>query len=130
MSQEKVEVVRKTLARLNRGEDVRDVLSPDVVFEVHVGPEPGEYRGIEAVVDYYRRYFGTWEGFRVVIDELRGLPDGRVFVAARDTGRGKASGVDVEMNVFQVWTFDEARVVAWQGFSTRDEALEAAGLRE
>jgi ketosteroid isomerase-like protein len=130
MSQEAVEIVRETLARLNRGEDVLDVLSPDVVFEVYVGPEPGEYRGIKAVADYYRRYFGTWEDFRVVVDELRGLPDGRVFVAARDTGRGKASGVDVEMEVFQVWTFADAQVVGWQGFSNRDEALKAAGLRE
>jgi hypothetical protein len=46
------------------------------------------------VADYYRRYFGTWENFRVEIEEVRQLPDGRVFVAARDSGRGKQSGVE------------------------------------
>jgi hypothetical protein len=48
----------------------------------------GEYQGIEAVAEYYRRYVGTWEDFRVEIEEVRELPRDKVFVVARDTGRG------------------------------------------
>jgi ketosteroid isomerase-like protein len=130
MSQENVEIVRETFARLRRGESVLDVLSPQVVWEVRAGPEQGEYRGPEAVADYYRRYFGTWEDFRVEVEELRELPDRRVFVAARDSGRGKQSGVQVEMLVFQIWTLRDGKVVRWQGYPGREQALEAAGLRE
>ena len=130
MSRQNVEIVRETFARLRRGESVLDVLSPDVVWEVRSVPEQGEYRGIEAVAEYYRRYFGTWEDFRVEIEDIRELPDNRVFVVARDHGRGKRSGVEVEMRVFQVWTLSEGKVVRWQGFPSREQALEAVGLRE
>ena len=90
-------MVRETFARLRRREPVLDVLSPDILWEVRSGPEQGDYRGVEAVAEYYRRYFGTWEDFRIEIEEIHDLPDGRVFVVARDSGRGKGSGVEVEM---------------------------------
>jgi ketosteroid isomerase-like protein len=130
MSRENVELVRETFARLGRGESVTDVLSPDVVWEVRSGPEQADYRGVQAVAEYYRRYFGTWEDFRVEVEEIRELSDGRVFVVARDTGRGKASKIQVEMRVFQVWTLDGGKVIRWQGFPTREDALEATGLSE
>jgi hypothetical protein len=62
------------------------------------------------------------------MDELLDAPGNRVLLAARDTGRGKRSGAVVEMSIFQVWTFQGRKVVKWQGFAIRDEALEAAGL--
>lgn len=128
MSRQNVEIVRETFARLRRGESVLDVLSPDVVWEVSGGPDRGEYRGVDAVADYYRRYFGAWEEFRVEIQEIRELPDGRVFVVAIDSGRGKGSGAEVEMVVFQIWTLSEGKVVRWQGFPSRELALESGGF--
>jgi ketosteroid isomerase-like protein len=77
------------------------------------------------VAGYYRRYVGTWEDFRVEIEEVRELPHDKVFVVARDTGRGKGSGVEVEMQVFQIWTLSEGKVVRLQSFPSREEALEA-----
>jgi ketosteroid isomerase-like protein len=130
MSQENVEIVWKTLGRLNNGEPVADVLLPDVVFEVHAGPEPGVYRGVRGVIEYYRRYFGAWEDFRVVIDEVLEAPEEKVFASVRDTGRGKRSGAPVEMSIFQVWSFRDRKVARWQGFASREQALKAAGLSE
>ena len=130
MSQENVEIVRETFARLRKGEAVVDVLSPDVVWESHVGPEQGEYRGADEVADYYRSYFGAFEDFRVDTEEIRPLPDDRVYVAVRDRGRGKESGAEVEMMVFQIWTLRDGKVIRWQGFPSRKQALEAAGLSE
>jgi uncharacterized protein len=130
MSEENVEAVRATLARLNRGEPVIDVLSPDVVWEVHAGPEPGEFRGVESVAGYYRRYLGTWEDFRVDVEEIRDAGDDKVFLATRDRGRGKSSGVDVEMPVFHVWTLKGGKVIRGAAFPSRQQALKAAGLSE
>ena len=129
MSEENVEIVRDALARLNRGESILDLFSRDVVWEIHAGPEQGDLRGIEAVAAYYRRYLGAWVDFRVEIEEARDAGN-KVFLATRDRGRGKASGADVDMPVFQVWTIEGGEVVRGAVFSSRALALEAAGLSE
>jgi ketosteroid isomerase-like protein len=116
------------LSRINKREPGVDLLSPDIIVEVRAGPEQGVYRGVPAVTEYFSRYFGTWDDFRVVVDELVRAGDDKVFVAARDTGRGRRSGAAVEMDVFQVWTLENRIVVKWQGFPDRGEALKAAGL--
>ena len=47
------------------------------------------------------------------------------------SGKGKESGAKVEMKLFSVWTFRDAKVVQIVGgYRDRSEALEAAGLSE
>jgi hypothetical protein len=67
---------------------------------------------------------------------MRGIPEefrdagDRVFVWQRTIGRGVASGVDVVWEGAYVWTLREGKIIRVQIFFGRDEALEAAGLRE
>jgi hypothetical protein len=58
------------------------------------------------------------------------LGDDRVFLAIVLTARGRGSGVPFEMPAWEVVWFAEGLVTRRQVFWTRDEALEAAGLRE
>jgi hypothetical protein len=44
------------------------------------------------------------------------------------SGRGKSSGIEVAMSMWQVWTVRSGKIVLWRTFATRLEALEAAGL--
>jgi len=44
--------------------------------------------------------------------------------------RGKGSGVEMETDTAMVYEVRDGRVVRIQGYMDRDEALEAAGLRE
>jgi hypothetical protein len=53
-----------------------------------------------------------------------------VAVGLTISGRGKQSGVEASWNIWQVWTYREGKSVRGRGFSSRDETLEAAGLRE
>jgi hypothetical protein len=53
----------------------------------------------------------------------------RVFGSFTVHGRGKHSGAETSWDVVSVWTVRDGRVVRWQGFTDRDPALEAAGLR-
>jgi hypothetical protein len=46
------------------------------------------------------------------------------------TGRGKASGASVEIDLWQVWLFFEGKVVRFVQQHDRAAALEAAGLGE
>jgi ketosteroid isomerase-like protein len=45
-------------------------------------------------------------------------------------GQGQASGVPIEWTTFFVIHLRDGKIARGQGFLSRDEALEAAGLRE
>ena len=75
-------------------------------------------------------YAEVWES---VEDNLEELVDGgdSVVSVVNTRARGRASGVEVGWTRNAgVWTIREGRVVRVVWFATREEALEAAGLRE
>ena len=41
-------------------------------------------------------------------------------------GRGKQSGVEASWDVWQLWTVQDGKMVRGEGFTSREEALEAA----
>jgi ketosteroid isomerase-like protein len=78
-----------------------------------------------------------WQGLDETFDELRLDPQeavdagDRVAVRLRFYGRGKGSGAEIETEMYhQVTTFRDGTMVRIEYFTTWDEALEAAGLRE
>lgn len=54
----------------------------------------------------------------------------QVLVEVRRKGRGSLSGVPVERWQFHIWDIAEGRLVGFRTYADRQEALEAAGLRE
>ena len=64
------------------------------------------------------------------IEEYIETPNG-VVCAAHWQGQGKASGISIDVRQFDLYEFRDGKVVrAILGFRSRNEALEAAGLRE
>jgi ketosteroid isomerase-like protein len=64
------------------------------------------------------------------IEQITDLGEDRVFLALALTARGRGSGVPFEMPTWSVIWYREGLVTRRQVFWTRDEALEAAGLRD
>jgi ketosteroid isomerase-like protein len=54
----------------------------------------------------------------------------QVLASLTFRGHGKQSGVETNWSVWQLWTVRDGSFVLGQGFTSREEALEAAGLRE
>jgi ketosteroid isomerase-like protein len=54
----------------------------------------------------------------------------QVMAAVTLRGRGKQSGVETSWDVWHVWTVEHRKVVHGQAFTSRAEALGAAGLSE
>jgi ketosteroid isomerase-like protein len=52
------------------------------------------------------------------------------LAVVRLTGRGVASGVEIDQRFFQVYAVRNGKIIRMVEFVTRDEALEAAGLKE
>jgi ketosteroid isomerase-like protein len=133
MTQEKVESLRKVYAEWGKGNfrPVTDVYNADLEWGWSE-----EFPGLEGVVrepaaksERLVRWLSSWEEWRVEPEDFI-VGGNHVVVLCRYTGRGKGSGVDVDTHGAHLWTFREGKAIRLQVFSSRERALEAAGLSE
>jgi uncharacterized protein len=134
MSRENVEQLRRGYEAFARGdvEAVLELLHPDVDWQPAIAPILGvdTVRGRDAV----RRFFtqDLFEGF----DEFRAEPlsfedfGDIVLVTVRYTGRGESSGIEMDQTFATIYKLRDGKTVKMHDYSTRAEALEAAGLAE
>ncbi len=133
MSEENIEVIRRGYQAFNRGD--LDGLAADIAptFEyVPTGTIPGSagvYRGPEGYKEFLSGFWDQFQDARIEVRELIEAGD-QVLASITMHGRGKQSGVEARWDIWQLWTLREGKGVCGQAFTTRDEALEAAGLRE
>jgi uncharacterized protein len=129
MSQENVELVRRGIESV---EAFWALLDDDVVWDLGRDPPPdihGVYVGRDSVIEASRRYWGTWDAYSLDADELIDAGSS-VVVVVHERGRGRGSGAPFDRRWAQVWTFREGRIIRWELFVDKAEALEAAGLSE
>ena len=138
MSQENVELARRSFETFNRGGVdavvAEGLWSPEIVWDVTAAGIPGLgiYRGQEEVQsffdeDWFKVFpFSEWE---VQIDEVIDLGD-RVISICRQRGHGAASGAETDLTFVQVATIRDGQFVRIDNYLNRAEALEAAGLQE
>ena len=129
MSQENVEVVRRFYEAILRGENARALacLAPDVDYGVL---QEGLAHGPDEVRAMWERWEGDWEGGgKTVAEEFIDAGD-QVVVTVHEWGRGRASGIEVDVRVFNVFTVRDGMVLYKREFAERSEALKAAGLKD
>jgi ketosteroid isomerase-like protein len=133
MSQENVELVRRAYEAFNRGDPEGMVADAAPEFEyVATGAIPGAggvYGGTEQFRQFLDRWWGEFHEPRVEVQELIDAGD-QVLASLTFRGRGKQSGVETNWRLWQLWTLRDGKAVRGQGFTSRDEALEAAGLSD
>ncbi len=133
MTQENAEFVRNVFAMVDRGDpEAWDVLPPDFVIDLSRRLiDPVILRGSDKMRAFYRDLDETWEGGASLRVEQLIDAGNDVLVLVRFGGRGKVSGVHVEVLVWNLWTFRESKPIRWTYFGEdRAAALEAAGLSE
>ena len=133
MSQENVEVVRRGYEAFNQGDidGVLEVVAPDFEY-VATGAVPGVagvYRGTEGFRRCAEAFWGEFDDPRIEVHELIDAGD-QVFASTTLRGHGRQSGAEASWSVCQVWMVRDRTAIRGQGFPSRKEALEAAGLRE
>jgi uncharacterized protein len=138
MSQENVEIVREVYDAATR-RDTATVLAlydPEIEWDFLTGPgeglfgQGGLYRGHEGLRRWFREWSDALDHIEYEAEELIAAGD-QVISKAKMRARGRASGIEVEaMTLYAVWTIREGKVVRVVWFPSREEALEAAGLRE
>ena len=133
MSQENVEIVRRIVDAIEdrRWEEAMRQLAPDIELHGTVGglTEGSVWRGPEQVRDFFEQDSEAWHERRLDTEQFIDAGD-CVVVLLHEFRRGKGSGVEMETDTAMVYEVRDGRVVRIQGYMDRDEALEAAGLRE
>ena len=133
MSRENVEMVRRILAMLDQGDDPHDLLAPEFVLDFSRRRlNPVVVRGRDEVRALAEGDGQVWEGGHLAYQPKELIDAGdNVLAFVRVTGRGQASGVEVEADTWAVWTFRDGRPVEWTYFGDdRASALKAVGLQE
>lgn len=134
MPPENVEIVRRIFEAVARRDSaaVLGLYDPEVVWDHTRGParevmgEPCVYRGHEGLRRWSREWYEAWEDVQADVVEVVEVGE-HVVSVLNYRGRGRASGVQVEMaQMAGAWTIRDGKVVRVLWFRTRGEALEAA----
>jgi ketosteroid isomerase-like protein len=132
LSQENVEVVRRGWEAWLRG-DLPVLFSqfdPDVVWDTshfHDWPE-STYHGVEGVERFLSEWLDVWADYELEVEDIRAAPDGRVLSLVRQRGKGRHSGLGMEMELAQIATLRDGKVTRLENYEDRAEALDAIGL--
>lgn len=128
MTRAPVEVVREIGACFERGEVPLHLLAEDIDWQVPMHSPETTGGGHAGVVDFLRRWVGTWDDYSFTVDEIREAPDGRIAMLFTERGAGRGSGASVTFSAVGFWTVEDGKATAYEAFIDRDEALREAGL--
>jgi ketosteroid isomerase-like protein len=128
MSQENVEVVRKLYEACVR-DDFDQALThcdPDLVYKP---AQEAAAHGADAVRAAWERWASDVERLEARAEEF--LDTGNcVLLTILFRGRGRGSGIESDARFYEVFILRDNKVLHWEEFTDRSQALEAAGLRE
>jgi ketosteroid isomerase-like protein len=132
MSQENVELMREFAEAWERG----DVETMEALFQGRVGANfefqplylDRADKGAE-VRQMWADITGTWEDYRSEVEEILDLGE-HVLTVARITGHGASGGVPIDQRIFILSRFQGETAVWAKSFASKEEALEAVGMRE
>jgi ketosteroid isomerase-like protein len=131
MSHENVEWVRQVAEVWARGDE--EALK--ALFQARLAPDSElhplylDHRGYEGMRELWADLGEAWEEYRVETEEIVDLGE-HVLLLAHITGRGTASGVPIDQPLALLWAFEGEKAVWAKSFPSKQDALEAAGLRE
>jgi uncharacterized protein len=133
MSQVNVEIVRAMYKVANAGSKLDanfEVLAPEVEFHVS-GAFPDldpVYRGHDGVRKLNEALNEPWVALSLDPEKFIDVGS-RVLVLSRFRARGR-DGMDVRLQLANLWTVRDGQIVRMDAFSDQEAALEAVGLSE
>jgi ketosteroid isomerase-like protein len=131
MSQENVETAQRVFANFNRRDKAAWLADNDPgheIFPPKEWPENAPVRGAEACWDFYVENSEAFEQGDFELPELIDAGSDKVIANQHREMRGKSSGARIVYDLWIVMTFRDGKQSRADWFSTRAEALKAAGL--
>lgn len=129
MTEARIDVLQRAYEHFNRTREIDlELIHEDVEWGLFAGsPEGDALHGHEGVRSWAEQMRSAFDRLAIEPDEFIDAGGGRVVVVSRMVARGRGSGLDLEGPLVNVWTFRGGRVARCQSFTSRAEALAAAG---
>jgi ketosteroid isomerase-like protein len=134
MSQENVEIVEAASKAFARGglDALAEYWADDIDYRAAEGAldDPGPMHGKDAVRAYVQDWLDMFDDLRSEPVELIDAGEDRVIAVTRNSGRAKLSGVETDITYAALYTIRDGKIARGREYWTKEQALEAAGLRE
>jgi ketosteroid isomerase-like protein len=131
MSQENVDVILRGLAYFREHGDFLDEnISPDFVWDMSTfagWPEKQVYEGLDGAREFMRVWTDAWDDWEIELVEIHDAGD-EVVAVMRQQGRSKSTGLEVDMELAQVFSFDGGLQTGMRMYADPAEGFKAAGL--
>jgi ketosteroid isomerase-like protein len=132
MSQENVALVHRVFENRDVEEidemEIRSVFHPDVEWLPQRARTEGAYRGIAGIEEFLADTEQVFEKFEVHY-ELLDLGE-RILAWGKVDVRARGSGIEVDVPMGAVFEFRDGKIVRWEDFGSKEQALKAVGLEE
>jgi ketosteroid isomerase-like protein len=134
MSEENVKAVRDAAAAFNRGDldTWSEFWTDDIDYRAIEGAidDRGPMHGKAAVRAYVQDWLDNFDNFRSEAVELLDAGEDTVIAVVRISGLAKLSGIQTDLTYAALYTIRDGKIARGREYETRQEALEAARLRE
>jgi ketosteroid isomerase-like protein len=133
MPEGNVQLVRTGVDAMAQGDldAAGQFLDPAFEFDVtRTDLNPRVYHGIEGLLELMGEWTSTWDDYEFEVDELVEAASDRVVGVLRERGRMKGSDSWVEHVRGVIWTIRAGRLLRYEEYPTKQDALEAAGISE
>jgi ketosteroid isomerase-like protein len=132
MSQENVEIVRSAFQAFEQGDMEAVLRLCDENIEITQASEllgvPRHQHGHAGVLEAFAIWPDLWDDYQIEILRLADVGD-HVIVTTINRGRGKDSGVPVEMPFTFLFSVRAGKIAEWRLFMREEQALEALAQR-
>jgi ketosteroid isomerase-like protein len=133
MSQDSVDLVRRAFEAFERSDfdAILDMCDEGIVIRQprELPGAPETQHGHSGVLEAFELWPQQWDDYGIEILYLRDVDD-HVVAHTRQWGRGKSSGIKLELPLTFVFTIRSGKIVEWQLFLREEDAIEAVGPGE
>lgn len=109
---------------------VRRAVDPEIVIDFTGAELPADYRSVfhgwRGWLEFWRLWFEPWQEQRSW-NEMEELDAGAAIQHTVTHNRGRGSGVEVRWEGWNLWIARAGRIVRFEQYATREEAMAAAG---
>jgi ketosteroid isomerase-like protein len=132
MSQENVDFLRERYRQVNEGgfASIADFVSTEFTMDSPQGVEASQAHDRAGLQKWFQKMDEIWEVLTFHPTEIFALDAERVLAVVHTSGRAKGSGIEIDQELTHLWTLREEKAIRLETYSTKREALQAAGLSE